>query len=89
MSSFLEPRLLPAVRKDHWTRPDEQVSHRLSVRGWSGASWPVSGSGVEQVIAVIDGTTSVNGVESKQPRRCWTHRTGPDHTPLHGRRWLS
>lgn len=30
MSSFVEPRLLPAVRKDHWTRPDEQVGFRLS-----------------------------------------------------------
>ena len=30
MSSFVEPRLLPAVRKDHWTTADEQVSHRLA-----------------------------------------------------------
>lgn len=30
MSSFVEPRLLPAVRSDHWTRPEEQVSHRLA-----------------------------------------------------------
>ena len=30
VSSFLEPRLLPAVRKDHWTTTDEQVSWRLA-----------------------------------------------------------
>lgn len=30
MSSFLEPRLLPAVRKDHWTTAEEQVSARLA-----------------------------------------------------------
>lgn len=30
MSSFVEPRLLPAVRKEHWTRPDEQVGWRLA-----------------------------------------------------------
>ena len=30
MSSFVEPRLIPAVRKEHWTRPDEQVGYRLA-----------------------------------------------------------
>ncbi|MCT2121575.1 hypothetical protein [Dietzia cinnamea] len=30
MSSFLESAVIPAVRKDHWTTADEQVSWRLA-----------------------------------------------------------
>ena len=30
MSSFVEKSVIPAVRRDHWTAPDEQVSHRLA-----------------------------------------------------------
>ena len=30
MSSFVETSVIPAVRKDHWTAPDEQVSWRLA-----------------------------------------------------------
>lgn len=30
MSSFVEPRLIPAVRKEHWTAPEEQVGYRLA-----------------------------------------------------------
>ena len=30
MSSFVEKSVIPASRRDHWTRPDEQVSHRLA-----------------------------------------------------------
>lgn len=30
MSSFVEKSVIPAVRKDHWTTADEQVSHRLA-----------------------------------------------------------
>ena len=30
VSSFVEKSVIPAVRKDHWTTADEQVSHRLA-----------------------------------------------------------
>lgn len=30
MSSFVESAVVPAVRKDHWTRPDEQTPHWLA-----------------------------------------------------------
>lgn len=30
MSSFVEKSVIPAVRRDHWTAPDEQVSARLA-----------------------------------------------------------
>ena len=30
MSSFVEPSVIPATRKDHWTRPEEQVGYRLA-----------------------------------------------------------
>ena len=30
MSSFVEKAVIPAVRKDHWTTADEQVSWRLA-----------------------------------------------------------
>ena len=26
----MEKSVIPAVRKDHWTAPEEQVSHRLA-----------------------------------------------------------
>ena len=28
MNSFLESSVVPAVRKDHWTRPEEQTSFK-------------------------------------------------------------
>ena len=30
MSSFVEKSVIPAVRRDHWTTADEQVSYRLA-----------------------------------------------------------
>ena len=30
VSSFVEKSVIPAVRKDHWTTADEQVSWRLA-----------------------------------------------------------
>ena len=30
VSSFVEKSVIPAVRRDHWTTAEEQVSHRLA-----------------------------------------------------------